>query len=158
MVIDMDKKDDDFKIRKFGIRIIKEGNNPPRIEFIDNFDDKDMEIFNKEIEDTIREMHINMLKMFGIDPSRVINEIEKKEEEEFLEMPMFDVTREGNKLKIAVLLENEGNVDVKIEKNKLIIKGDKFRTISIPISQEFSNAKIIHKEIKNRILNIVIEA
>ncbi len=151
-----------FKIRRFGFRIIKEGDKPPRIEYIDDFDNN-TEVFEKEFENMFRKIHqmqMEMLRMFGIEPVKIVERVKEESDfdrEEQANLPMFDVSREGDKLKIAVLLENNSkNVDVKIEDGKLVITGDGMN-IRVPLNSDFKNGKIISKDIRNGVLNIVIE-
>lgn len=158
----MDKDDEKkFKVRRFGFRIIKEGDKPPKIEYIDDFDNNDAEVFEKEFENMFRRIHqmqMEMLRMFGIEPVKIVERVKEENdyEEETTNLPMFDASREGDKLKISVLLGSSKDVDAKIEDGKLVIVGDDIN-IRVPLNSDFKNGKIKSKEVKNGILNLVIE-
>lgn len=158
----MDKDDEKkFKVRRFGFRIIKEGDKPPKIEYIDDFDNNDVEVFEKEFENMFRRIHqmqMEMLRMFGIEPVKIVERVKEESdyEEETTNLPMFDASREGDRLKISVLLGSSKDVDAKIEDGKLVIVGDDIN-IRVPLNSDFKNGKIKSKEVKNGILNLVIE-
>ncbi|MCS7122634.1 MAG: hypothetical protein NZ908_01605 [Candidatus Micrarchaeota archaeon] len=155
--------EDDFKVRKFSIRIIKEGNSPPKIEISDNFDPKEMERFNKEIE-RIHNIMNRMLMGFGMDPAEIFKEIEQmrkniEEPQERIDMPVFEMSRYGDELDVTVMLNRNyrlEDLNIEIERGKLVIKGQDLN-IKIPIQEEFHNGKIIDRSISNRILNVVIK-
>lgn len=158
--------EDDFKVRKFSIRIIKEGNSPPKIEISDNFDPNEIEKFNKEIE-RIHNIMNKMLMGFGMDPTELFKEIEQMRREvyrpdevqEKIDMPVFEISRYENELDITVMLNKSYKIEdlnISIERGKLVVKAQDLN-IKIPIHEDFHNGKIVEKSISNRILNVVIQ-
>ncbi|MEM0382959.1 MAG: hypothetical protein QXD88_01615, partial [Candidatus Anstonellales archaeon] len=103
----MDEDKDNFKVRKFSIRIIRDGNNPPKIEISNNFDKEEMERFNREME-MFNRMIERMFRGFGI--SFDMKNIELAEEEN-INMPLFEVSREGNRMNITVLLNKNYDIN-----------------------------------------------
>ncbi|MEM1893840.1 MAG: hypothetical protein QXV16_01615 [Candidatus Anstonellales archaeon] len=151
----MDEDKDNFKVRRFSIRIIRDGNNPPKIEISNNFDKEEMERFNREME-MFNKMIERMFRGFGI--SFDMKNIELAEEEN-INMPLFEVSREGNRMNITVLLNKNYDINdlhMEIVRGKLNIVSDKMN-VKIPLHEDFHKAKIVDKSIKNGILNVVLE-
>lgn len=150
-----DDNRDDFKIRRFSIRIIREGNNPPKIEISNNFDKEEMDRFNREIE-MFNRMIEKMFRGFGMTiDMRDLQQIE----EENVNMPLFEVSRDGDRMDITILLNKNYKIEdlnIEINRGKLNISSDDLN-IKIPLHEDFQKAKIVGKDIKNGILNVVLE-